>query len=98
MQVFDADSSRVGQRRGRTLEATVQLDPEEADRGKGLSLVIEGRVARWPMGRETVLCRAAQVYKRPVCLVGAKLDTVSVENASNGTDSPTGAFSCSSSR
>jgi len=84
VQVFDSDSSRVGQRRGRPLEATVQLDPEEADLGKGLRLVIEGRVARWPMGRETVLCRAEQLYKRPVCLVGAKLDTVSVENASNG--------------
>jgi len=36
------------------------------------------------MGRETVLCRAEQLYNRPVCLVGAKLDTVSVENASNG--------------
>jgi len=81
-QIFDSDSSRVGQRRGRPFEATVQLD-EHADLGKGLRLVLEGRVARWTMGRETVLCRAAKAYERPLCLVGAKLDTIAVENASN---------------
>lgn len=83
-QMFDSDSSRVGQRRGRALEATVQLDADEADLSKGLKLVIEGRVARWPGGRETVLCRAAKAYERPVCLVGTKLDSISIENASNG--------------
>lgn len=83
-QVFDADSSRVGQRRGRPFEATVQLGANETDLSKGLLLVLEGRVARWSMGRETVLCRAAQAYDRPLCLVGAKLDSIAVENASNG--------------
>lgn len=82
-QVFDSESSRVGQRRGRPFEATVQLD-DEVDLGKGLRLVLEGRVARWSMGRETVLCRASMAYERPLCLVGAKLDTIAVENASNG--------------
>ena len=83
-QLFDADSSRVGQRRGRALEATVQVDAEEADFSKGFKLVVEGRVAQWPGGRETVLCRAPTAYQRPVCLVGAKLDGISIENAANG--------------
>ena len=82
-QVFDSESSRVGQRRGRPFEATVQLD-EEADLGKGLRLILEGRVARWTTGPETVLCRATHPYERPLCLVGAKLDSIVVENASNG--------------
>ena len=82
-QVFDSDSSRVGQRRGRPFEATVRLD-DEASLAKGLRLVLEGRVARWTNGSETVLCRAAQAYERPLCLVGAKLDSIAVENASNG--------------
>lgn len=82
-QLFDADSSRVGQRRGRALEATVQVDPDEADFSKGFRLVVEGRVVQWPGGRETVLCRAASAYQRPVCLVGAKLDGISIENAAN---------------
>lgn len=83
-QVFNADSSRVGQRRGRPFEATVQLDADDVDIGKGLRLVLEGRVARWSTGGETVLCRAAQAYERPLCLVSAKLDLIAVENASNG--------------
>lgn len=82
-QIFDSESSRVGQRRGRPFEATVQLE-DDVDLSKGLRLVIEGRVARWTMGRETVLCRASKAYERPLCLVGAKLDTIAVENASNG--------------
>lgn len=84
VQLFDSESSRVGQRRGRALEATVQVDAEEADFSKGLRLVIEGRVARWTGGRETVLCRASTAYERPVCLVGAKLDSVAIENAADG--------------
>lgn len=83
-QLFDSESSRVGQRRGRALEATVQVDAEEAEFSKGLRLVIEGRVESWPGGRETVLCRAAKAYERPVCLVGTKLDSISIENAANG--------------
>ena len=82
--IFDANSSRVGQRRGRALEATVQVDAEEADFSKGFRLVVEGRVVQWPGGRETVLCRSANAYERPVCLVGTRLDGVSIENASNG--------------
>jgi len=83
-QLFDTDSSRVGQRRGRPLEATVQLDPDDTDLRKGLRLVLEGRVACWPTGRATVLCRATQAYNRPLCLISAKLDLIAVENASNG--------------
>ena len=83
-QLFDSDSSRVGQRRGRALEATVQVDASAAEFSKGFRLVIEGRVVRWPGGRETVLCRGASAYERPVCLVGTTLDGVSIENASNG--------------
>lgn len=83
-QLFDSESSRVGQRRGRALEATVQVDAAEADFSKGLRLVIEGRVARWPGGRETVLCHASMAYDRPMCLIGTKLDGISIENASNG--------------
>ena len=67
-----------------TFEATVQLDADDVDIGKGLRLVLEGRVARWSTGGETVLCRAAQAYERPLCLVSAKLDLIAVENASNG--------------
>lgn len=83
-QLFDSQSSRVGQRRGRALEATIQVDASAADFSKGLRLVIEGRLVTWPGGRETVLCRAAKAYDRPVCLVGTKLDSVSIENASSG--------------
>ena len=83
-QLFDSESSRVGQRRGRALEATVQLDAGDPNLGKGLRLVIEGRVARWPGGRETVLCRAANAYERPVCVIATKLDRISIENATNG--------------
>lgn len=84
VQLFDSESSRVGQRRGRALEATVQLGDADTIGREGLRLVIEGRVARWPGGRETVLCRAANPYDRPVCLVGTKLDSITIENASNG--------------
>jgi len=83
-QIYDAASSRVGQRRGRALEATVQMNADEPDLSKGLRLVLEGRVARWPASRETVLCRAAQTYERPLCVVSAKFDRIAVENASNG--------------
>ena len=83
-QVYDVDISRGRQRRGRPLEATIQLDADEPDFSKGLRLVLEGRVARWPTSRETVLCRAAQAYERPLCLVSAKFDLIAVENASNG--------------
>lgn len=83
-QLFGTDSSRVAQRRGRPFEATVQLDADEVDLQKGLRLVLEGRVARWSAEGETVLCRAAQAYERPLCLVSAKLDLIAVENASTG--------------
>ncbi len=83
-QVFDSESSRVGQRRGRPFEATVQLNADEPSLGKGLRLIVEGRVARWPTTRETVLCRTAQPYERPLCLISAKFDLIAVENASNG--------------
>jgi hypothetical protein len=83
-QLFDSESSRVGQRRGPALEATVQLDAGDPSLDKGLRLVIEGRVVRWPGGRETVLCHAAKAYERPVCLVGTKLDSISIENAADG--------------
>jgi len=83
-QLFDADSSRVGQRRGRPLEATVQLDADKPELDKGLRIVVEGRVARWLTSRETVLCWAVQAYERPLCLISAKIDLIAVENASNG--------------
>lgn len=83
-QLFDSESSRVGQRRGRALEAIVHVDAGEVDLSKGLVQVIEGRVERWPGGQETVLCRAANPYERPVCLVATKLDSISIENALNG--------------
>ncbi len=83
-QTFDSTSSRVQQRRGRALEATVQVAAADADFSKGLSLVIEGRVVRWPGGRDTILCRTAKPYERPVCVVGTELESVSIDNASSG--------------
>lgn len=84
VQIFNSASTRVAQRRGRPFEATVQLAPEDANLGKGLRLVIEGRVARWPDSRDTVLCHADGPYQRPSCLVGAEFDRIAIENESSG--------------
>lgn len=83
-QIFAPDSSRVGQRRGRAMEATVRLPSGEILPEKGLRLVLEGRIARWPQGRESVLCDASVAYDRPVCLIAASFDVIAVENAANG--------------
>ena len=84
VQLFDSDSSRIGQRRGRALEATMPIDVGNAGVVKGLKLVLSGRVAPWPGTRETVRCNAAKAFERPVCLVGAKLDSISIENIESG--------------
>lgn len=79
--LYDSDSSRVGQIRGRALKATVPVNPANPDAGKALTLVLTGRVARWPGGSETVLCNARGPFDRPTCLVGAELDSIAIENA-----------------
>lgn len=82
-QLFDTESSRVGQQDGRALEATIPTDSNDLDLSKGLTLVLSGRVASWPTGG-TVICDTAQQSERPTCLVGAELDSISVESARSG--------------
>ena len=82
--LFDSESSRVGQRQGRALKATIPIDPADPDAAKGLTMVLTGRVARWPGGTDTVLCNAARPYDRPACLVGAELDSIAIENSRTG--------------
>ncbi len=79
-QFFGPDSSRVGQRRGRALEAVARIEPERIPGERGLHLVLEGRVAQVPGGQEAALCHAATAYDRPTCLISAEFERVAIEN------------------
>ncbi|QDP18910.1 hypothetical protein [Sphingomonas xanthus] len=80
----DPDASRVGQRRGRPLEIVQRVPPEQVPQSGGLQLVIEGRIAAIPGGRESVLCQSAGPYLRPTCLVATAIERVAVVNPGDG--------------
>lgn len=77
---FGAESSRVGQRRGRSLELVERVAAEQLRPGAGFHLLLEGRIAAVPGSEETVLCHTTAAYDRPACLIAAEFDRVAIEN------------------
>lgn len=84
-QFFRADQSRVGRRDGKPLVVTVVTPPDAVRPGQGLRLRLSGRVAAAPGGNGPFSCHAPGIAGgRPVCLLAASFDTVSVENPATG--------------
>lgn len=82
-QVFTDASARSGQR-DEPYTAVLRLQPEAVRTERGFRLRLSGRIAALP-GGEVVRCRQpGGPEQRPVCLVAATFDEVSVENATTG--------------
>jgi len=77
-QVSLPTNSRVG-RLKEPFTAQTRLSADGFVPEKGLHLLLEGRIANWPIGRP-IACVGPDPKQRPVCLIGAELERVAVEN------------------
>lgn len=79
--VFEQGGSRLGRRDGKAFIHTIRGDdgPPLAP-AAGYRVVLEGRFTVFPGGR-AILCRAADVDERPVCIAAAKVDRIAFETA-----------------
>jgi hypothetical protein len=83
---FPAGSDRARQRGGKPYETVQKLDPSlEALTAADVSMLIEGRVGQAAEGRP-VVCHAAALDRRPVCLVAVDIERVAFLRT--GSDKP----------
>lgn len=82
-QVFSADGGRGDRRGGEAYEAVVRVSEDELDTSAGFRVRITGRIARLPNARSVRCQQPAGPEQRPICLVGAVMDEVAIENAAN---------------
>lgn len=80
--VFTAEDSRVGRRNGRAYAFTIRPtgDTPLAAPAGGYRLILEGRIASFPDGRE-ISCSASNADLRPVCIAAIRLDRVAFTSA-----------------
>lgn len=77
VELFEPGSRRAARRNGRPYELVARLSREELDRGRGLRLVLEGRLA--PLSaRRPIVCRSEDADRPPLCLIGAEIERVAV--------------------
>ena len=81
-QYFTAQDSRVQHRSGRSYEIVRRADPAIAPSQTGFTLVLHGRLRRWP-DAGPVRCRGSG-RARPTCIISAELDRVAFENPETG--------------
>lgn len=73
------EESRAGRRPGASLEIVRKAAPEEVPlSGRGLRLVLEGRVRPFPSGR-VWRCSGERYDAAPVCELGARIDRIAIE-------------------
>lgn len=81
-QYFTAEDSRVQRRSGRAYQIVRRAEPAIAPSGEGFTLVLHGRLRRWPEGN-AIRC-AGPTGERPTCIISAELDRVAFENPETG--------------
>lgn len=81
VELFEPGSRRAERRNGRPYELVSKIAPGEVDLGRGLVLVVEGRLATLVDG-QPVACHAAGADERPVCLIGARIERVAITDSS----------------
>lgn len=82
-ELFAADAPRSVRRDSRPYEAVRRTTPEEVAALKGFALVVDGRLTPLP-GGGPIGCWNANPELRPLCVIGATFDRVSLENIASG--------------
>ena len=79
-QFFDGDADRDGRRNGRPFETVTRVAADKFDGSRGFRLRISGRLDA-VTGNMPVRCvQPAGAEQRPICVIGARIDTVRLEN------------------
>jgi hypothetical protein len=81
VELFEPGSPRAERRNGRAFELVSKVAPGEVDLGRGLRLVLEGRLAPLSQGGP-VACLAQHADAPPLCLIAAEIERVAVADGS----------------
>lgn len=79
-QFFAEGTNRDARRDGRPYEAVKRIPAESFDGSQGLVLRVSGRIGEIPGGGLVRCVQPAGAEQRPVCVIGVRLDEVSIEN------------------
>ncbi len=83
-QFFKGESDRDGRRNGRSFETVQRIAADSFDGSEGLRLRVTGRIDAIA-GTAPVRCvQPAGAEQRPICAIGARIDTVQLENPATG--------------
>lgn len=79
-QFFGSEADRDGRRNGRPFETVTRVAADKFDGSRGFRLRIAGRIEA-VAGTAPVRCvQPAGAEQRPICVIGARIDTVRLEN------------------
>ncbi len=79
-QFFSDETDREGRRNGRPFETVKRLAADKFDAASGFRLRVSGRVEAIAGGAPVRCVQPAGAEQRPICVIGARIDTVQIEN------------------
>lgn len=83
-QFFGGEGARQGRRDGKPFTAVVRMAPDAVRADLGFRVRLSGHFARVP-GAGPALCRQpGGTEQRPICVIGATVDEVAIENPATG--------------
>jgi hypothetical protein len=83
-QFFAAGASRDARRDGRRYESVTRVPAKSFDAPRGFLLRVKGRIDEIPGGGVVRCAQPAGVEQRPLCVIGARMDEVAIENPAGG--------------
>ena len=85
-QLFGKQDARQGQRDGKPYTAVIKMAPDALGAGRGFRLKLDGQLIALD-NKAAVRCRQpGGAEQQPVCLIGARIDEVVIENGANGAE------------
>lgn len=85
-QLLGAQDARQGRRDGKPYTAVIKMAPDALNADRGFRLKLEGQLAVVE-NKAAVRCRQpGGAEQQPVCLIGARIDEVVIENGASGAE------------
>lgn len=81
---FRAETDREGRRARRPFETVQRIAPDKFDGSRGFRLRLSGRIDAIAAVSPIRCVQPAGTEQRPICAIGARIDTVRLENPVNG--------------
>jgi hypothetical protein len=81
VELFKPGSRRAARRNGKPYTVVAKLSPSDIDLTLGLRVIVTGRLVPFGSGA-AIACRGSDVNERPLCLISAEIDGVTITDAS----------------